>query len=117
LKNCEAEGVPVFELPVVVPVLLKAVIREVDVIVGIIHVVVKRGCPQVPMLVHEYVEVGSHQHPYSYIKLPPVVKQWFLYILLSHPVRVESLLGKYTLKLINSSEQLYSPSLVFVGWL
>ena len=61
-------------LSIVIPVLLKTVIGQVDVVVVVAHVIVEGGGSEVAVLVHENVEVGGDDDSDSDVEFSPVVK-------------------------------------------
>lgn len=78
--------------PIVVSMLLKAVVGQVDIVVIVRHIIIEGGGPQVPMLEHEDIDIGGHQHPNPDVKFPSIIQERLLDILLGDPKRIGRLL-------------------------
>ena len=89
LKDLEAEGVTVLELPIVIAVLLKAVVRQMDVVLRGVHIIVKGGSPEVAVLVHEDVDVRGYEDPDPDVEFAPVVEKRAFDVFLCDPRRIQ----------------------------
>ena len=70
------------------------------------------------MPVHIDPEVLCHNCPYPQIELPPIVQEWFLNILLDHPVLHILISLKYEVRYVpHVPENLNASTLVHGGWL
>ncbi len=83
------------------------------VIKGICDVTIGGGS-HVGSFVEENLHFGSNDHPDSNIKLPPVVQERFLDILLSYPETVDLLGQKEALNVLETVEDFDSPALVHI---
>jgi hypothetical protein len=55
LQHVIADSVSILELSILVTVLLQAIICQMDIVIAIREFIGIRGCPQVAILIHEYV--------------------------------------------------------------
>ena len=79
-------------LSIIISMLLKTVICQMDpLLVGIKSKGV-RGCPEISILVEIQLFFPSNKSPYSDIKLPSFIQQWSFNVLLNDP-RAVSFLG------------------------
>jgi len=85
LQHIIADSVSILELPILVAVLLETVVCQMNIVVAIREFVGVRGCPQVAILIHEYVLPLIKKHPNANVELSSLEEKRSFYVLLNDP--------------------------------
>lgn len=109
--------VALFMLLILVRLHLEAVVRQVNELALVTQGVVVGTCPQVARLVKEKVFVVVDKTQHSNVKLPSVIEQRPLYVLLDNKVFPWDFTAHLWYEVLVGTDQLYPSPPVFILWL
>ena len=115
LQALKPKGVTILVLPVVVTILLKAIVCQMNVVILVGEGVVVTGCPHVALLIHEQLILPGEQSPYTQVKLSLTEEHGLLYVFLDDPEGVHRPRKDELLDVLDIAEDLDAFALVHSG--
>ena len=116
LKYFERNGVSIFVLTILSPLFLKTTICKMNKIILPRKLIIRTRRPYIPLPIKQHIPLPSHSNLQPYIKLPIMIQQRPLYILLHNPFRVRISRRNTLLNLLNRPQNLNPPALVQRRW-